>query len=128
MNINTMREFLEAVTNDTENEVLANYAKEEIKKLDLRNEKRRSQQTETQKENEILKKSILEHLMLGEQYLIADLAKDFGLSPQKTSALLRQLEAEDEVSSYDVRIDTDGYIKEVEATTGRPRKAYMVNG
>ena len=124
----TVREFLEGIIDAEISENFTEFAKNEIEKINQRNEKRKSKITETQKENEILKKSILEHLMLGEQYLIADLAKDFGLSPQKTSALLRQLEAEDEVSSYDVRIDTNGVIKEIEATTGRPRKAYMING
>ena len=53
-------------------------------------------QTKTQKENEVLKTSILEFMERGKTYTITDIQKGVGLdSNQKASALVRQLKEAD---------------------------------
>lgn len=128
MNIETMRDFLNAVINETDNQDLKNYAEAEIEKINLRNERRKSQQTETQKENEILKDRIVEYMKNSDanQFLAGNISSEFGISTQKASAMLRQLTQDEILLSNNVRVDTDGSIKDAEATTGRPRKAYEI--
>lgn len=123
--IENMRDFLNAVIESTEDAEIIAFADDEITKMNLRNEKRKSKITEAQKENAILKDKILEYVQAETQYLASDVAKDFGFSPQKASALLRQLVQEGALRVDNVRIDSKGLIKE-DSDTGAIRKAYSL--
>ena len=87
----TNREFFNAViANEITEEVIA-HATESIAKLDERNAKRTSKPSKTQKENESIKASILA-VLTTEPKVASEVAELVGISTQKASALLRQIE------------------------------------
>ena len=87
----TNREFFNAViANEITEEVIA-HATEPIAKLDERNAKRASKPSKTQKENESIKASILA-VLTTEPKVASEVAELVGISTQKASALLRQIE------------------------------------
>ena len=87
----TNREFFNAViANEITEEVIA-HATESIAKLDERNAKRASKPSKTQKENESIKTSILA-VLTTEPKVASEVAELVGISTQKASALLRQIE------------------------------------
>lgn len=121
----TMRDFLEVVIRETDNEDVAVFANKEIEKIDKRNKRRRETLTETQKENKLFKTNIISIMMSSEQevFLAKDIANELGVSSQKASVLLRQMAEEAIVDVSEVRVDSKGSVKEG-AATGAIRKAY----
>ena len=87
----TNREFYTAVMNGTINEEVIAHASEAIVKLDERNAKRASKPSKVALANEPIKAKILEVLST-EPKVASEIAELVGISTQKASALLRQIE------------------------------------
>ena len=87
----TKREFFEAVIENVQVEELANFAREEIAKMDARNARRSSKPSKKQEENEKVKARILE-VLSNEPQSASEVGRQVAVSTQKASALLRQIE------------------------------------
>lgn len=70
---------------------LTAFAQASIDKLDAKNEARKGKLTPSQKANEQLKADIVAGLETGSTYTAKDIAETFGITPQKASAMARQL-------------------------------------
>lgn len=80
------------------NEEIVKFIKHEIALLDKKNASRKTEMTETQKENLVLKDKILDLLTKkGTEMSCSQIAKEFGLSTQRTSPLLEKLIADNKV-------------------------------
>ena len=88
--IMTKREFLNAVIalND---EVTTEFAKAEIEKMDIRNANRKDRPSKRTIENEPIKAKIAE-VLTDTPKTASMIAEEVGISVQKASALLRQME------------------------------------
>lgn len=107
----TQREFFTKVIEANVNEELSSKAKELIEALDKRNAQKASTQTKTQKENEVLKASMVEKLESGKGYLAVEIASAMGFSTSKASALAKQLVAEGKATVADVKVKGKGMQK-----------------
>ena len=81
-----------------DNEELVKFIDHELELLDKKNKNKSSKPTKSQVENNAIKDKIVEYLKeVGEPVRIADLQKNgFDYSPQKISALFRQLTSEED--------------------------------
>ena len=86
----TKREFLNAVIalND---EVTSEFAKTELEKMDVRNANRKDKPSKTAIANEPIKAKIAE-VLTSEPQTASVIAEKVGITVQKASALLRQME------------------------------------
>ena len=107
----TQREFFTKVIEANVNEELTSKAQELIEALDKRNSKKASTQTKTQKENEVLKASMVETLEKGKGYLAVEIASAMGFSTSKASALAKQLVVEGKATVADVKVKGKGMQK-----------------
>lgn len=103
----TKRDFFKAVVNGNITDEVVNMAMAEIEKMDARNAKRRNTPSKTAKENEPIKANILEVLTDGAK-TASEVAKEVGISTQKASALLRQI---DGLVVTEVRVKGKGKVK-----------------
>ena len=103
----TNREFYTAVINGTITEDMVAKAHEEIAKLDERNAKRASKPSKKSLENEPIKAKILEVLST-EPKVASEVAELVGISTQKASALLRQIEG---LEVSEVKVPKKGKMK-----------------
>ena len=87
----TNREFFTAIVNSDLNDELKAFATEAIEKLDKRNAKRASKPSKKSLENEPIKAKILE-VLTTEPKVASEIGELVGISTQKASALLRQIE------------------------------------
>lgn len=94
----TSREFYESVIAAAVSDDVTAYATEAIQKMNQRNEVRKSTLTPVQRANEELKSALVNAMEMATAYTAAELAPTLGVSPQKVSALLRQLVTTDYVS------------------------------
>ena len=86
----TNRDFFNAILSADVSAELKEFAQGELNKMDARNAKRSSTQTQTQKENIVHKEKILS-LLTATPQTAAELVPQVGLSVQKVSALCGQL-------------------------------------
>jgi len=100
----TKREFLNAVIAETQNVELANFAVTELEKLDARNAKRASKPSKRSLANAPLIEKI-KGLLTSEPMLASEVANALEISPQKASALLKQIEG---ISVVDVKVKSKG--------------------
>ena len=100
----TKREFLNAVIAETTNADLAQFAVEELEKLDVRNAKRAERPSKTQIANEPIVKAIAE-VLTSEPMLASAIAEKCGISTQKASALVKKVEG---VNVTDVKVKGKG--------------------
>ena len=70
---------------------MTDFASAAIGKLDKKNNDRKGKLTPSQKANEQLKADIVAGLASGETYTAKAIAETFGITPQKASAMARQL-------------------------------------
>ena len=105
----TQREFLNNIINGNIDNDTIEMAKAEIAKLDARNDKRRNTLTKEQKENEVIKESILG--VLNGVTTAAEVGKALEISTQKASALLGQLAYEEKVIVSEVKIKGKGTVR-----------------
>lgn len=87
----TKREFLNAVIAETKVAEVAQFAVEELEKLDARNAKRASTPSKKSIENAPIVKAIADTLTETPQ-TASDIAKVLNLSVQKVSSLVKQVE------------------------------------
>ena len=87
----TRREFLEVVVSGTINDEVIEKAEEMLAKLDAENEKRRNRVSKKALENEPIKEAI-KGVLGDEPKTATEIGAEVGISTQKASALLRQIE------------------------------------
>ena len=103
----TNREFFTAIVNGTINDEVIAHATESIAKLDERNAKRASKPSAKQKENESIKEKILE-VLTTEPKVASEIGELVGISVNKASALLRQIEG---LTITEVKVKGKGKVK-----------------
>lgn len=87
-----------AITEVKANPELVKFIEHEIALLDKKNVSRKNEMTETQKENLILKDKILDYLTKANTEMsCSQIAKEFGLSTQRTSPILEKLIADNKL-------------------------------
>lgn len=107
----TARNFYTLVSNGTVNEEIKAYAAEAIRKMDEANEKKKGTMTPSQKENLVFKQRILD-VLKGKDYTIAaTIAKLVEISPNKASALCRQLVADGALVASEVKNEKKNKVK-----------------
>lgn len=104
----TQREFFTKVIEANINEELTLKAQELVAGLDKRNAQKSATMSKTQKENEVLKASMVEKLEKGKGYLAVEIASAMGFSTSKASALAKQLVAEGKATVADVKVKGKG--------------------
>ena len=111
--IKTNRDFLTLVSNGTINDEVKAFAKEQIAKLDEKNEKRKVSKSALahKSENEDFKNAILAALADGKVWIAATLADKLGVSTQKISALAKQLVETKQIVASEVKIPNKGKVK-----------------
>ena len=87
----TKREFMEKVIAEVNNEELKTFAESEIEKMNARNAKRANTPSKKAKENEPIKEAIVA-VLTAEPMTASEIAEEVGISVQKASALLRQID------------------------------------
>lgn len=109
----TSREFYNAVIEGNVTDKVIEYAKEQLTKLDKKNESRRNKLSKNQKNNEDIKLTLVEVLEDNRVYVASEVVGlvDGITSTQKASALLRQLVESGNVTCEDVKIKGKGKVK-----------------
>lgn len=112
----TEREFLTAVLalNNLPTD-LEEHATEGIAKLDARNDKRKNTQTKTQKENEGIMTTILDHLTTNGSAVASDIGSALGITTQKASALCKLLVDSGKLTVADIKVKNKGTVKQYSA-------------
>lgn len=105
------REFFNAIINGEITKEVIDMAKEEIEKLDARNEKRRTTMTKEQTANEGVKAQIVEFIGDKTAVVASEIAQGVGVSTQKVSALCKQLVDEGKLTVADVKVKGKGSVK-----------------
>jgi len=103
----TRREMFEAIVNGNVTEEVIAMAQNEIVKMDERNEKRKNTPSKTAVANEPIKAQIAE-VLTSEPMTASDVAEAVGISTQKASALLRQIEG---LTVTEVKVKGKGKVK-----------------
>lgn len=99
----TYREFLEKVIEANVTEEITNFATKEIEKMDAKNAKKRNTLSPNQQNNEAMKNDILAFMEEDKQYVASEIAKQFEVSTQKISALMKALSEKGLVSVETVK-------------------------
>lgn len=111
----TTREFLNAVITlaDSNNEIeIKNKAEGLITALDAKNAKRAEKPSKTAVANEPIKAAILEYFKAADGVHIAtDVAANVNITPQKASALLRQMVESGILKAEEVKVPKKGKVK-----------------
>ena len=107
----TNREFYTAIINSNITDTVIDFAETSLKKLDERNEKRKSAPSKTAIANEPIKKAILEVLSAEEVKTASEVASAVEISTQKASSLLRQLVENKKVVAHDIKVPKKGKCK-----------------
>lgn len=113
-NVNfTSREFYNAIIEGNVTNEVIEYAREQLTKLDEKNEKRRNRLSKNQKSNEDIKTALLAVLENDKVYLASEVVGlvDGITSTQKASALLRQLVESGNLTCEEVKITGKGKVK-----------------
>ena len=103
----TRREMFEAIVNGNVTEEVVAMAQNELVKMDERNEKRKNSPSKTAIANEPIKAQIVE-VLTHEPLTASDVANAIGISTQKASALLRQIEG---LTVTEVKVKGKGKVK-----------------
>ena len=104
----TRREFMEMVIADTTNETIADFARNEIEKMDAKNERAKNRKSKKAEENAPIKDKIFEVLNADEPTTASVVAEKVEISTQKASALLRQMVEEERVTVEDIKVKGKG--------------------
>jgi methylphosphotriester-DNA--protein-cysteine methyltransferase len=103
----TNREFFNAVVSNNITEEVIAHAENSLAKLDERNAKRRDKPSKTAIANEPIKAQI-KSILTDEPHTASEIANTVGISPQKASALLRQI---DGLTVTEVKVKGKGKVK-----------------
>lgn len=104
----TNRESYEAVVNGTITPDVIEHFKAALAKMDAANEKRRNTPSRKAVENAPLVEQIVNEILTNEPKTASDVAAELGVTPQKASALLRQVVAEGKATVTDVKVPKRG--------------------
>lgn len=104
----TNRESYEAVVNGTITPDVIEHFKAALAKMDAANEKRRNTPSKKAVENAPLVEQIVNEILTNEPKTASDVAAELGVTPQKASALLRQVVAEGKATVTDVKVPKRG--------------------
>lgn len=107
----TKREFLEMVIEGKVTDEMKDFAHSEITKMNDRNAKRKASPSKTAIANEPIKAKIVEYLGRTDEHDFAtasEIASEIGISVQKCSALLRQI---DGLNVSEVKVKGKGKVK-----------------
>lgn len=105
----TKREFYTAVIAKVEDAELKLFAEQEIEKMDARNAKRAHTPSKTAIANEPIKKAIVDLLRAYDEPITAsEVAEKVGITVQKASALLRQIEG---IEVSEIKVKGKGKVK-----------------
>ena len=104
----TNRESYEAVVNGTITPDVIEHFKAALAKMDAANEKRRNAPSKKAVENAPLVEQIVNEILTNEPKTASDVATELGVTPQKASALLRQVVAEGKATVTDVKVPKKG--------------------
>ena len=107
----TNREFFTAIINANLSDEMTAHAQTLLTALDTRNEKRRNTKTKEQIENEAHKANIVATIADRKEVTSATIASELGLTPQKVSALCRQLVEEGALTATEVKVKGKGKVK-----------------
>lgn len=103
----TKREFLEMVIEGKVTDEMKDFAHSEITKMNDRNAKRKASPSKTAIANEPIKAEIVK-VLTNEPKTASEIAKEVGISVQKCSALLRQI---DGLNVSEVKVKGKGKVK-----------------
>lgn len=103
----TKREFLEMVIEESANAEVKAFAEGEIVKMNERNAKRSASPSKKAIENEPIKAQI-KSILTDEPHTASEIANTIGISTQKASALLRQI---DGLTVTEVKVKGKGKVK-----------------
>ena len=104
----TNRESYEAVVNGTITPDVIEHFKAALAKMDAANEKRRNTPSKKAVENAPLVEQIVNEILTNEPKTASDVAAELGVTPQKASALLRQVVADGKATVTDVKVPKRG--------------------
>lgn len=111
----TTREFLNAVitlAETADNKEVKEKAEGLITALDAKNAKRAEKPSKTAVANEPIKAAILEYFKTADGvHIAADVAANVNITPQKASALLRQMVENGILNSREVKVPKKGKVK-----------------
>lgn len=103
----TRREMFEAIVNGNVTEEVVAMAQNELVKMDERNAKRKNTPSKTAIANEPIKTQI-KSILTDEPHTASEIANTVGISTQKASALLRQI---DGLTITEVKVKGKGKVK-----------------
>lgn len=107
----TIRIFLENVIKAGISDEMTDFARERIAKLDEKNEKKKSATSAKKVENADIKTHILEIMGKEIKYKASEIGEMMGISTQKASALLKQMENDGILESGEERVKGKGKVK-----------------
>ena len=107
----TIRTFLENVIKAEISDEMTAFAHERIAKLDEKNEKKKSATSAKKAENSEIKNTILASMEIGIEYKASEIGIAFGISTQKASQLLVQLEKDGILTATEKREKGKGKVK-----------------
>lgn len=113
----TNRESYEAVVNGTITPDVIEHFKAALAKMDAANEKRRNTPSKKAVENAPLVEQIVNEILTNEPKTASDVAAELGVTPQKASALLRQVVADGKATVTDVKVPKKGAQKAYSLST-----------
>lgn len=108
----TNREVLNLIASGNITDEVKNWAKEEISKLDAKNEKRRNTKSKEQVENDSIMTNILNYIRENGAQVASNLGNTFNISTQKASALCKLLVDSGSLIVTDKKIKGKGTVKE----------------
>lgn len=103
----TRREMFEAIVNGNVTEEVIAMAQNELVKMDERNAKRKNTPSKTAIANEPIKAQI-KSILTDEPHTASEIANTVGISTQKASALLRQI---DGLTVTEIKVKGKGKVK-----------------
>ena len=103
----TRREMFEAIVNGNVTEEVVAMAQNELVKMDERNAKRKNTPSKTAIANEPIKAQI-KSILTDEPHTASEIANTVGISTQKASALLRQI---DGLTVTEIKVKGKGKVK-----------------
>lgn len=107
----TIRVFLENVIKAEISDEMTAFAKERITKIDEKNEKKKSATSAKKTENGEIKKTILASMEDGIEYKASEIGTIIGISTQKASQLLVQMEKDGILTATEKREKGKGKVK-----------------
>ena len=107
--IKTNRDFLTLVSNGTINDEVKAFAKEQIAKLDEKNEKRKAETSANQLKNIQLGEDIVAFVTENGAQTTSEIARQFGVSTQKIAPITNALAKEGKLTETTKTVDKKKY-------------------